>query len=254
METVLITGGSEGIGYELARCYARAGFHVILVARTKDKLVHACRKLEKEFKIPTDSISCDLSVPGSAAKLYQNVKQKAEIDALINNAGFGSAGHAEEIAIDRDEAMIQLNDASMVTLSKLFAKDMKKRGSGTIINIGSTGAFQPGPYIAGYYATKSFAVSYSRALACELKDTGVRVLCPCPGPVDTAFYTKSNGKKPAGAASAEETAQWIFDHRNSSKTVFVQGFINHLAMIAPSGIKMKIVESMKLKNMEKNQK
>ncbi|NCB33245.1 MAG: SDR family NAD(P)-dependent oxidoreductase [Erysipelotrichia bacterium] len=251
METVLITGGSEGIGYELARCYARAGFHVILAARTKDKLVHACRRLEKEFKVQTDNVCCDLSLPGSALQLYQNVKQRAEVNVLINNAGFGSAGYAEEISIERDEAMIQLNDASMVTLSKLFARDMKKQGSGTIINIGSTGAFQPGPYIAGYYASKSFTVSYSRALARELKDTGIKVLCPCPGPVNTAFYAKSNGIRPSGAASAEETARWIYIHRSSSKTVLIQGAVNHLAMLVPSEIRMRIVESMKLKNMEK---
>ena len=249
MTTVLITGGSEGIGYELARCYARGGANLVLSARSKDKLTHACRKLEKEFKVHADGVCMDLSVPGSAEQLYQKTK-KHEIDVLINNAGFGSAGKAEEIDLQRDEAMIQLNDASMVTLCKLFARDMLAKHAGTIINIGSTGAFQPGPYIAGYYASKAFAVSYSRALACELKHSGIRVLCPCPGPVDTAFYAKSNGIKPKGAVSAADTAAWIYAHRSSNHPVIVQGVINHLAMIVPSGIRMHIVERMKLKYME----
>lgn len=249
MKTVLITGSSRGIGFQLARCYAADGWFVLLNGRNEESLQQAQVLLENEYHAGTDIFVCDLSVTGSAEKLYDSVRRKGYLpDCLINNAGVGYLERSWKIPEDRDEALVVLNDISMMTLCKLFIRDHAESGTGTIINIASTGAFQPGPYIASYYASKSFVVSYSRALAAEAEQYGIHVCVFCPGPVDTEFYERSGGRAPAGAMDACRAARYCYKHQ--SRNVVIPGLLNRAALLVPSGIKMKIVGFLKKKQLK----
>ncbi|MBQ9154713.1 MAG: SDR family NAD(P)-dependent oxidoreductase [Solobacterium sp.] len=246
MKTVLITGGSEGIGLELAKLYAEDGWRLLIAGRNKDKLEKAAQLLKKEYHAETVIFPCDLSETGAAESLYEEIlRQGYEIDEAVNNAGVGYAGVSWQIPAEDDERLVVLNDISLMTLSKLIMRDMQKKGKGLIINIGSTGAFQPGPMIASYYASKSFAVSYSRAMNYEAEGTGVHVLAYCPGPVNTAFYEKSKGIMPPGAMSAQKCAEYLYRHRYTKKDVLIPGFVNNAASLIPSGLRMRIVAEIK---------
>jgi len=248
MKTVLITGGSEGIGYALAELFVRDGYDVILAARNMMKLLHARERLQEISKVARiDVISIDLSVSGSAMRLYQQVRDR-KIDVLVNNAGSGLTGRSWKLPIETEEQMIGLNDTALVSLTKLCLRDMTARKEGVILNVASTGAFQPGPYIAGYYASKAFVLSYSRAVREEAKPYGVSVSCLCPGPVDTGFYGKSGGKKPAYIMSPEKCAAYAYQ-RMGKKAVIVPGLLNRMLMIVPESWKMKAVMRMKGKNL-----
>ncbi len=249
MKTVLITGSSRGIGFQLARCYAADGWRILLNGRNEESLWNAAALLKEEFHAETDIFACDLSRTGSAEKLYSAVRKKGYMpDCLVNNAGAGFLERSWKIPEDKDEALVVLNDISLMTLCKLFVKDHIAEGKGVIINIASTGAFQPGPYIASYYASKSFAVSYSRALAEEVRPYGIHVCVYCPGPVDTEFYERSGSRAPAGAMDAYSAARYCYEHQ--TKTVVVPGFLNRAALYVPSGIKMKIVGHLKKKQLK----
>lgn len=249
MHTVLITGASEGIGYELARCFASEGDRLILVSHNEEKLIKAEHKITDELHTEVQHVICDLSVIGNAEQLHEAVKNM-HADIVINNAGLGYASKSWQIPVEQEEAMYILNDISPITLTKLFLKDMLHEGRGQIINVGSTGAFEPGPYIAGYYASKSLLVSYTRAVAEEVRNTPVRIYCFCPGPVDTAFYPKSGQKPTIGAVSPEKAAQYLFAHRGN-KVMIIPGILNKLSVLGPSSWKMKLIRRMKEKNLKK---
>lgn len=246
MKTVLITGGSEGIGFELAKCYAGDGWTIILAARNQKKLDAAQKILTAQFHVVAETISIDLSEQGSAQKLYDTVKDMGyEPDELINNAGAGYAGTSWEIPVEADERLVSLNDTALMTLSKLFIKDMIARKNGLIVNVASTGAFQPGPYIASYYASKAFVVRYSQAMNYEASGTGVRVLAYCPGPVDTAFYKKSSGIRPPFYMSAEKAADFLYQHRDTKKDILIPGLIGNLSNLLPARARMHLIVMIK---------
>lgn len=249
MKTVLITGGSEGIGYALAECFAEDHYRILLAARNIEKLNQASKKLQNTYHAETAVYSIDLSALGNAEQLYRQIREDGyQVDVLVNNAGIGFLGRSWEIPIEADERLTILNDTSLMTLTKLALKDMLASGKGEIINISSTGAFQPGPYIASYYASKVFIEYYTRAAAEEVKHTGVRVYCYCPGPVDTAFYPKSGGKKPFGAMSAEQAAEYVYKHRGS-RCMIIPGFLNQITRIVPTDLRMKAILLMKKKTL-----
>lgn len=249
MKTVLITGGSEGIGYALAECFAKDRYRILLAARNPEKLNQAASKLQNTYHVETAVYSIDLSVSGSAEQLYRKVREDgSQIDVLVNNAGIGFHARSWEIPIDADERLTILNDTSLMTLTKLALKDMLAEGKGEIINVASTGAFQPGPYIASYYASKVFVEYYTRAVAEEVKHTGIKVYCYCPGPVDTAFYPKSGGKKPFGAMTAEQAAEYVYTHRRS-RCMIIPGFVNQVTRVVPTGLRMKAILWMKKKTL-----
>lgn len=244
MPTGLITGGSEGIGKAFAEYYAEKGYDLILVARNMTKLIDAKAELENTYDIRTDIISEDLSREGSATELYEKLKGRT-IDVLINNAGIGYTGKSWEIPVEQEESMIGVNVTAMMSLCKYILHDQVQRGEGLIINVASTGAFQPGPYIAGYYASKSFVLSYTRAVHEEAAPYGVQVCALCPGPVDTAFYEKSGGKMSRFHMSPQKTVRYCMKH--TGQTVIVPGFFNRAVRFVPVRVRIFFLKHMKKK-------
>jgi uncharacterized protein len=189
-QTALITGASSGIGWDLAHLFARDGHDVILASRNEDKLRELATELESQHKISARVIPVDLERPDAPRELFEAVR--TPVDMLVNNAGFGLTGKFVDTDLARELAMIQVNVSALVHLTKLFAKPMIERGQGRILNVASTAAFQPGPLMAVYYASKAFVLSFSEALAEELGGTGVTVTALCPGPTATGFATAAN--------------------------------------------------------------
>ncbi|MBC8350374.1 MAG: SDR family oxidoreductase [Planctomycetes bacterium] len=186
--TALITGASSGIGKELARRHASKGGDLIVVARRLEALHKLKAELEAEHNVSVVCIAADLTEPETPQNIYEQVQSRdAEVDVLINNAGFGGHGKFHERNWKRDEAMIRLNVMALTELTHLFVKDMLVRKRGMILNVASTAGFLPGPLQAVYYATKAFVLSFSQAIAEELRDENITVTVLCPGPVATEF-------------------------------------------------------------------
>jgi len=190
--TALITGASAGIGYELAKLFARDGSNLVLVARSGDKLAQLATELERAYKIQATVVAADLAVRSGPEDVYA-ATQKAgiEVDVLVNNAGFGQFGFYTETDLQEELRQIQLNVTSLTHLTKLYIRPMVTRKRGSILNVASTAAFQPGPLMAVYYATKAYVLSFSGALSNELSGTGVTVTCLCPGPTTTEFHKRA---------------------------------------------------------------
>lgn len=191
-ETVLITGASGGIGYELAKCFAREGYVLVLVARSGDRLLEIKKEFEQRYGVFVKVIEKDLSNVSAPQEIFEALQKDSHvIDFLVNNAAFGNHGFFVETDLRSELEMIQLNIASLTSLTKLFLKSMVERRSGRILNVSSTAAFQPGPLMAVYYASKAYVLSFSEALANELKGTGVSVTTLCPGPTRTGFQKRA---------------------------------------------------------------
>lgn len=191
--TVLITGASSGIGEELARRLATERCRLVLVARRRAQLEALARELEGTGAAAVHVVVADLAVPGAAAALVEKLDGLGlSIDVLINNAGFGRSGAFLEIDLAVEQEMIQLNIMALVELCKLLGWRMAAQGQGRILNVASTAGFQPGPLMAVYYASKAFVLSFSEALAVELRDSGVVVCTLCPGPTRTGFAARAD--------------------------------------------------------------
>jgi short-subunit dehydrogenase len=221
----LITGASSGIGKELARIHASKNGDLILVARRIEELEKLKLELEEQFKIKVWVIEQDLTVKNAAANVYNFAKNNnLEIDYLFNNAGFGGHGFFVDRPIEKDLEMIRLNVSALVELSHLFLQDMKKRKSGKILNTASTAGFLPGPLQATYFATKAFVVSFSEALAHELKPHNISVTALCPGPVKTEFEKTAGmtgGNLFEKAASAKSTAEKGYRAMEKGKVICI---------------------------------
>lgn len=187
-QTSLITGASSGIGLDLVRLFARDGFNVVLVARSEAKLREIAAGIEKEFGVAANVIVADLAQPDAARRIIDELSVRSiAIDALVNNAGLGLGGPFVETDWKTELEMIQVNVIALTQLTKLLLPPMVARRSGRILNVASTAAFQPGPFMAVYYATKAYVLSFSEAIADELRDSGVTVTALCPGPTETGF-------------------------------------------------------------------
>jgi len=228
----LVTGASSGIGLEFARVMAKAGINLVLVARSSDKLKTIAENLKQQYGIDVQSICADLSRHEDVEQVYNSLEQqKLQVDYLVNNAGFGDFGYFHEADWNKLEQMINLNISALTRLSYLFVRDMVSRGHGRILNVASTAAFQPGPTMAVYYATKSYVLSLSEAMANELEKTGVTVTCLCPGPTESGFQEKAalsesklvKGKK---LPSAVEVAEFGFDAMMKGKITVIPGLMN----------------------------
>ena len=176
MKFALITGATSGIGYELAKLFAKNEYGLILVSSSQDHLDNVKKKLQGHYSTPIYVIEQDLTQIGAAYEVYQKVtKEQVPVTVLVNNAGFGLVGATNEIDLKQDEQMIIINTLNLVILTKLFIAEMYKCGQGKILNVASTGAFQPGPYTSTYFASKAFVLSYSRAIRYEAKSKGVQI-------------------------------------------------------------------------------
>ncbi|MEO5588027.1 MAG: SDR family oxidoreductase [Gemmatimonadaceae bacterium] len=191
-KTALITGGSVGIGLELAKQFAAHGHDLVLVARHLDPLEAAAGVIEGKYGVNVTVLAADLANADSPEKLFEELTDKGiRIEYLVNNAGFGLGGAFADTDLQTELDMVQVNISSLVHLTKLFVQPMVHRKSGKIMNVGSTAAFQAGPFMAIYYATKAFVLSFSEAIDEELRGTGVSVTCLCPGPTSTHFAERA---------------------------------------------------------------
>jgi short-subunit dehydrogenase len=186
----LITGASSGIGAAFARALAARGTHLILVARSETKLRDLAAVLAAQHAIRAEVFPCDLSRPEAGQQVFAAIQQRGlSVDLLINNAGFATYGAFDGLDAAREQQEILLNVAAVVDLTHRFLPAMLARGQGAIVNVASTSAFQPTPYMAVYGASKAFVLSFSEALWAEYRGKGIRVLALCPGPTSTDFFT-----------------------------------------------------------------
>ncbi|MCX4327257.1 MAG: SDR family NAD(P)-dependent oxidoreductase [Lachnospiraceae bacterium] len=247
MRYVLVTGATSGIGIAISRVFARKGYGIVMVSSSQKHLMQAERNMAKRFpKTSIYTIEEDLSRKNSAQSLYNKVKEIGiTIDILVNNAGKGLIGATEKININSDEELLYLNMVTPTILCKLFLRDMYKRKHGSILNVASTAAFQPGPYNSTYFASKAYLYSYSRAIRHEAAKHGVHVCTLCPGTTDTKFFEKEGIKTPAWAMSAVKVAEYAADGLCKNKPVIIPGKTNKLFSIIPSEIKLIAISLLK---------
>ena len=187
-ETALITGATKGIGYELTKLFARDSYNLVLIARDAKKLNEIKTDLNNEYNVDILIIVKDLSKPNAALEIFnETVEKQIVINVLVNNAGIGDFGKFQKQNFLKINEILQINIVSLTELTRLFMSNMLKKKEGKILNISSMAAFQPGPYMAVYYASKAYVQSFSEAITSELKGTGVSVTTLCPGPTKSGF-------------------------------------------------------------------
>jgi short-subunit dehydrogenase len=232
-KTALITGASFGIGMEFARIFAREGYNLVLVARTGDKLRQLASEFEKAHGIRSLILATDLTDPGAPAYvLDQATRAGIEVNVLVNNAGFGQYGLFAENDLEECLRQIQLNVTALTHLTRLFLPVMIACKGGAILNVASTAAFQPGPLMAVYFATKAYVLHFSEALSNELHGTGVTVTCLCPGATATEFHKRANATTMKllkfGSMDAHTVAEDGYRAMIAGKPVVISGFKNWL--------------------------
>jgi short-subunit dehydrogenase len=247
MPTALITGSSGGIGLELARIFAREGHRLVLVARNQKRLEEIAQELR-----PAEAqvLAIDLSLPGAPEEIHGKVPR---VDVLVNNAGFGVFGKFADKGLTEELNMMQLNMTALVALTRLYLPSMIAAGNGKIMNVASTAAFQPGPLMAIYFATKAFVLSFSEAIANELEGTGVTVSALCPGPTASDFQDRAKmqnsglvkGRKLMDARTVAETG---YRGLMAGKTIVIPGLGNKLMTqslrLSPRSVVTKMVRRM----------
>jgi uncharacterized protein len=252
-KTALITGASGGIGYELALLFARDGFDCILVARSHEKLNALAARIESEFRVKTLVLPKDLSKPSAVDEIYQEISAASmPVDVLVNNAGFPVFGLFSETDLDNELEMLQVNVVALTHLTKLFLRGMIERRYGRILNLASTAAFEPGPLMAVYYASKAYVLSFSEALANQLGGTGVTVTTLAPGPTRTGFQKRGqleDSRLVQGQiADAQSVALAGYRGLMAGKTIVIPGFTNKLipwiVRISPRGVVTRVVRRM----------
>ncbi len=232
-KTALITGASFGIGAEFARIFAREGYNLVLVARTADKLRQLASELEKANGTRSLILAADLTDPGAPAYVLDQTKRAdIQIDVLVNNAGFGQYGLFVDNDLEECLRQIQLNVTTLTHLTRLYLPLMVERGGGGVLNVASTAAFQAGPLMAVYFATKAYVLLFSEAIANELQGTGVTVTCLCPGATTTEFHkrAKATGMRllKMGSMDAHTVAEDGYRAFAAGKPVVISGFKNWL--------------------------
>jgi uncharacterized protein len=236
-QTALVTGASSGIGRELAKLLAADGLALALVARDRAALEEFAREIEERHRgLGVTVVPADLADPATPARLVRELERAGiAVEVLVNNAGFGAAGRFAELDEGLQHRMVEVNVTALTRLTRLLLPPMLARGHGRILNVASTAAFQPGPGMAVYYATKAYVLSLSEALAVEVRGSGVTVTCLCPGPTRTAFFARAGASDShllrLGATDAAEVAR--AGHRGLMRgdRLVVPGARNRLAAL-----------------------
>lgn len=246
----VVTGASSGIGEAYARELAERGCHVVLAARSGDKLQALARELTRTHGVQAYALTTDLSAAGAPLQLAEAIADLGlRVDILINNAGFGTHGRFEELNPEREQEEIMLNTAALVDLTHRFLPGMLERKNGVVVNVASMAAFVPCAYSAVYGATKAFVLSFSEALWAETRERGIRVLALCPGATDTGFFDAVGGRDMA-AGSAMSTPQRVVQagfrgvDRGSSYIIDGRGnsMAAQLGRLLPRGRAARIME------------
>ena len=224
--------------------FAEQGFKLALVARDELRLNQLSDKLCTDYKIQTTVVPQDLSVPGSASKIFERLRVNT-ISVLVNNAGFGSYGSFVQTDLDLQTSMMQVNMTALVELTHLFVQPMLKHGSGRILNVASTAAFQPGPMMNIYYATKAFVHSFSYALADELAGTGVTVTALCPGLTRTEFQERAHLHQggPWPMMSAKTVAEAGYRGMLQGKRVVIPGVMNRISSFFAKRVPLRLTSA-----------
>jgi uncharacterized protein len=233
-QTALITGASGGIGYELAKLFARDHYNLVLVARSSDRLAQVAGELHGQFGVTVRTVALDLAAAPAPQFLFDQMQREGvAVDVLVNNAGFGGFGEFASMTEEEILGQIHLNITALTCLTRLFLPAMLARRAGKIMNVASTAAFQPGPLMAVYYATKAYVLSFSEALANEVAGSGVAVTCFCPGATDTNFQKRAGMEnsrlfKKIGAMNVGVVARDGYRGLMAGRTVVISGAQNWL--------------------------
>jgi len=239
-KTALVTGASQGIGYELSRLIAQNGYNLVLVARDEHMLVRIADDLKGEFGVKVKVVAMDLSQGSAPDEIFTELEREAiPIDCLVNNAGFQEYGPFSETDLHKELQMIQLHIATLTHLTKLFLPGMLERSHGRIMNVGSTGSFTPGgPFNAVYCATKAYVLSFSEAISEELKGTGVTVTALCPGATSTEFARRADIEDirlfrfQCGVMDARKVAEIGYHAMMKGERSVVAGMANKLTVLS----------------------
>ncbi|HHT0594677.1 TPA: SDR family NAD(P)-dependent oxidoreductase [Legionella anisa] len=247
----LITGASRGIGHALAFEFARHGHDLILTARNQSLLKELAIQIKEKYSVNLTVIALDLSEPKAAADLVHQIEAlNIEIDCLVNNAGIGYLGDFVSMDADYLNALMQLNMTTLTMLTYYFAKKFVHKGQGKILQVASTAAFQPGPFMAAYYASKSYVASFSQALAYELKGTGVSLSILCPGPTQSDFFKEAGMENSflargfIGIKSTEQIAKAAYHGVEKNKLFIIPGIMSKIlaysAKLTPDALSLRI--------------
>jgi uncharacterized protein len=233
-KTALITGASSGIGYELAKCFASDGTSLVLVARDEARLGQIAAELQSPA-VSVKVIAADLARPVAPSEILDATRAaNITVDYLVNNAGFGLLGCFAESDLRSQLDMVQVNVVALVHLTRLYLPGMRQRGLGGVLNVASTAAFQPGPLMAIYYATKAFVLSFTEAIAEELRDSGVTATALCPGPTATGFQRRAQiegirlMRSKLTMMTAREVAEAGYTGFLEGKAIVIPGLLNKI--------------------------
>jgi len=256
-QTALITGASGGIGYELAKLFAKDHHNVVLVARSAPKLMQFADELQRQFSVSAKAVPLDLTAAPAPQFLFDQLQREGIIvDFLVNNAGYGVLGEFAKVPLEENLGQIQLNVTALTHLTKLFLGPMIERHSGKILNVASTAGFQPGPLMAVYYATKAYVILFSEALANELSGSGVTVTCLCPGATDTGFQGRAGVAdtklfRAIRPMDAKTVARDGYRGLMAGKTMVISGFRNWLLAESVRFSPRKLVTAVSRKVLDK---
>lgn len=253
-QTALITGASAGIGVDLADCFARGGYDLIITARSGPALDDVAKRLRATHGVKVEVISGDLGAINAGRKLATEIARRGfTVDVLVNNAGFGHTGAFGVEPLDPQLGMVDLNVRVLVELTHIYLKDMIAKKRGGVLNVASTAAFQPGPLMSIYYASKAFVMSFTEALWEEARGTGVHITCLCPGPTESKFHDRAGTNKTrlfkaAKPMTSMAVAQQGYSAFIANRRVVVTGFSNKalvgLSRISPRRMLLRVVRSL----------
>jgi short-subunit dehydrogenase len=232
--TALVTGASGGLGFEFAKLLARDGYNLALVARSAQKLEENARSLRSQFGVKAEAIALDLALPDAAQRVFERIPS---CDVLVNNAGFANNGAFARMSETEILEEIQLDVVTLTHLTRLYLPGMLERGHGRVLNVASTAGFLPGPNMAVYYASKAYVLSFSEAIAHEVRGSGVTVTCLAPGATATGFQERANMYSTIlfrlPLADAAKVAKAGYEGMKRGKPVVVPGLMNKLVALSP---------------------